>query len=240
MAEPKAGTPGTLLEKLVLHSPRPGSPVIKGCCRARDLTAVFQAVANEEAIDHFSNEQMDEYMHQKHDDADDFLIGRYFGDQTTTATTSVFYLHGVPLSKTFDIWEDNKDSYDCNEDNFLSDTHSTSTAKDKENMPPTSSLSLVEPLSLANKDHVCSTNRSHLMELQLRNFVNEVEALWRRSLHTKTKTTNFGKRGGRRNRVIEMAAKANSRYRLPKNRNHHRVNILFPLDDSRYLYSRYK
>jgi hypothetical protein len=56
MAEPKAGTPGTLLEKLVLHSPRPSSPSLRACHRARDLTAVFQAVAKEEAVHHYSNE----------------------------------------------------------------------------------------------------------------------------------------------------------------------------------------
>ncbi|KAI9285902.1 hypothetical protein BC943DRAFT_322055 [Umbelopsis sp. AD052] len=241
MAEPKAGTPGTLLEKLVLHSPRPSSPSLRACHRARDLTAVFQAVAKEEDVHHYSNEHTNEYVHQKHDDQDNFLISRYFEDQTTTTTsTSVFYLHGAPLSKTFDIWEDNKDSHEWLEDDFLSDAHHTSATRDKENLPPIPSFSFVEPLSSANKDHVCSTNRSHLMELQLRNFVSEVEALWRRSLHTKTKTTNFGKRGGRRNRVIEMAAKANSRSRLPKNRHHHRVNIIFPLNDTRYLYSRHK
>jgi hypothetical protein len=171
---------------------------------------------------------------QKNDEQDEFIINHYFDDQT-----SVIYLHGAPLSKTFDIWEDNKDDNTvCHlaEDSCFSNMckMSAAAAKDKENMPPMPTFSVVEP---TKKDHVCSTSRSHLMELQLRNFVNEVEALWRRSLHTKTKTTNFGKRGGRRNRVIAMTAKANNRTRAPKNR--HRVNILFPLDD-RYLYSRYK
>ena len=56
MAEPKADTPGTLLEKLVLHSPRPSSPSLRASRRARDLTAMFQAVAKEEAVHHYSNE----------------------------------------------------------------------------------------------------------------------------------------------------------------------------------------
>jgi hypothetical protein len=55
MAEPKAGTPCTLLEKLVLHSPRPSSPSLKVNHRARDLTALFQAVAKEEALSPYSN-----------------------------------------------------------------------------------------------------------------------------------------------------------------------------------------
>jgi len=238
MAEPKAGTPCTLLEKLVLHSPRPSSPSLKVNHRARDLTALFQAVAKEEALSPYSHNHngKDTYTPAcyKKEDQYDLIINHYYDDQANT----VIYLHGAPLSKTFDIWEDNKDSNDsiCAEDVCFSDIYNMSAAasKDKENMPPT--MPIVEPAP-AKMDHVCSTSRSHLMELQLRNFVSEVEALWRRSLHTKTKATNFGKRGGRRNRVIEMTAKANSRSRIPKSRQ--RVNILFPLDD-RYLYSRYK
>lgn len=56
MAEPKAGTPCTLLEKLKLHSPRPTSTSLKCSHRARDLTALFQAVAKEESASQYLNE----------------------------------------------------------------------------------------------------------------------------------------------------------------------------------------
>lgn len=64
MAEPKADTPGTLLEKLVLHSPRPSSPSLKASGRARDLTAMFQAVAKEETIHHYSNKVTVSIIHE--------------------------------------------------------------------------------------------------------------------------------------------------------------------------------
>jgi hypothetical protein len=176
----------------------------------------------------FAKQELNWSIYQDDCEDEDVIIDSFYED-----SDSIFYLHGAPLSKTFDIWEDNIDANAEYCPGTDRNPH-TLAEKDKENQPPTH-FSVVQPV-VTKKNHVCSTSRSHLMELQLRNFVNDVEALWRRSLHTKTKTTNFGKKGGRRNRVIQMTAKPNVRSRIPKSR--YRVNILFPLD-GRYLYSRY-
>ncbi|KAJ2959788.1 hypothetical protein NQZ79_g4774 [Umbelopsis isabellina] len=235
MAEIKAGTPCTLLEKLVLHSPRPSSPHLRPGYRAKDLTALFQAAAATEEAEYqckttHNGSELNWSVYQDDNEDEDIVIDSFYEDGN-----AILYLHGAPLSKTFDIWEDNIDANDAEYFSCADWSPHALAEKDKENQPP-SHFSVVQPV-VTKKNHVCSTSRSHLMELQLRNFVNDVEALWRHSLHTKIKTTNFGKKGGRRNRVIQMTAKPNVRSRIPKSR--YRVNILLPLD-GRYLYSRYK